>query len=73
MAGRKGKAADAADGEFDYGEAVAELERIVSEVENPGTGLAEIDRYIMRADVLIASCRKYLRSAREKTDSIETF
>lgn len=73
MAGKKGKAADAADGGFDYGEAVAELERIVTKVEDPATGIDDIDKYIKKADMLISGCRKYLRMAREKADRIETY
>lgn len=58
--------------EFDYASAIEELEKIVSKVEDPMTGIGDIDKYITRADELVRSCRTYLRTAREKTDRIET-
>lgn len=70
MAGKRKTAASGE--EFDYSKAVSELERIASAVEDPATGIDDIDNYIKRADVLIAGCRRYLRSAREKTDAIQT-
>ncbi|MCF0174824.1 MAG: exodeoxyribonuclease VII small subunit [Bacteroidales bacterium] len=51
---------------FDYKNALAELEKILKEVENPETSLDSIDEYIKKADGLIRQCRNYLRSAREK-------
>ena len=57
--------------EFDYAKAVEELESIASKVEDPSTGVDEIDRYIARTKELVELCRGYLRSAREKTDSID--
>ena len=56
---------------FDYSKAVAELEKIAEKVEDPSTGIDDIDKYIRKADALISDCRKYLRSARAKTESIE--
>ena len=71
---KKDIAADVSAGKrFDYEKAVAELEKIAAEVEDPATGIGDIDKYIRRADKLIAGCRNYLRTAREKTDSIETY
>ena len=58
--------------DFNYSEAVGELEKIAAKVEDPSTGIDDIDKYVRRADELITGCRKYLRSAREKADSIET-
>ncbi len=58
-------------GKFDYAEAVSELERIASRVEDPATGLDDIDRYISRVQELMASCRSYLRQAREKVDGLD--
>ena len=55
---------------FDYNEAVAELEKIAARVEDPATGLDEIDRCIRRSDELIGRCREYLRTARQKTDNL---
>ena len=57
-------------GEFDYAKAVEELEAIASKVEDPQTGIDDIDRYIMRSEELISACRAYLRGAREKLDSM---
>ena len=57
-------------GEFDYAKAVEELEAIASKVEDPQTGIDDIDRYIKRSDELISACRAYLRGAREKLDSM---
>ncbi|MBQ9311346.1 MAG: exodeoxyribonuclease VII small subunit [Bacteroidales bacterium] len=57
--------------DFDYKKALDELEAIAKKVEDTSTGLDDIDKYIMRADELIASCREYLRSARERLDGIE--
>lgn len=55
---------------FDYDRAVAELEQIALKVEDPSTGLGEIDRCIRRSDELIAQCRAYLRGIREKTEEL---
>lgn len=56
--------------EFDYGKALEELEKIAVKVEDPSTGLDDIDRYIKRSDELVAGCREYLRSAREKLEKL---
>lgn len=56
--------------EFDYAKAVEELEAIVLRVEDPQTGIEDIDRYIKRSEELIYACRAYLRGAREKLDTM---
>ena len=56
--------------EFNYAEAIAELEKIAAEVENPSTGIDDIDKYIRRSDELVAKCRAYLRAARSNIDLI---
>lgn len=56
---------------FDYAKAVEELEAIAAKVEDPQTGIGDIDRYIKRSEELIASCRAYLRGAREKLDAMD--
>lgn len=56
--------------DFDYAKAVEELEAIASKVEDPQTGIDDIDRYIKRSEELISACRAYLRGAREKLDSM---
>ena len=56
--------------EFDYNEAIAELEKIATRVEDPATGLDEIDRCIKRSDELIGRCREYLRTVRTQIDTL---
>ena len=56
--------------EFDYAKAVEELEAIASKVEDPQTGIDDIDKYIKRSEQLISACRAYLRGARGKLDSM---
>ena len=56
--------------EFDYTKAVEELESIAAKVEDPRTGIGDIDRYIRRSDELIEACRAYLRGARERLDEM---
>lgn len=51
---------------FEYTKAVEELESIAAKVEDPNTGIDDIDKYIRRSDELIEACRAYLRGAREK-------
>ena len=43
--------------EFDYAKAVEELEAIAVKVEDPETGIDDIDKYIRRSDELIEACR----------------
>ena len=56
--------------EFNYTKAVEELESIAAKVEDPQTGIDDIDRYIKRSEELIEACRAYLRGAREKVDNM---
>ena len=55
---------------FDYTKAVEELEQIAAKVEDPKTGIDDIDVYIKRSQELLETCRTYLRSAREKLDTL---
>lgn len=57
---------------FDYKEAVRELESIAAMVEDPSTGLDDIDMYVKRSKELIAACRAYLRTVRDKVDKLDT-
>lgn len=50
---------------FDYTKAIEELEAIAAKVEDPTTGIGEIDKYLKRSAELIKACREYLRGARE--------
>ena len=51
--------------QFDYKKAMEELEAIAAKVEDPQTGIEDIDKYIKRSQELIAQCRDYLRGARD--------
>lgn len=55
---------------FDYTKAVEELEAIAAKVEDPQTGIDDIDRYIRRSVELIEACRAYLRGTREKLNDL---
>lgn len=57
---------------FEYTKAVDELEAIALKVEDPDTGIEDIDRYIKRSEELISACRAYLRGAREKLDAMSS-
>ena len=56
---------------FDYAKAIEELEAIAAVVEDPNTGIADIDKYMKRAKELVAACREYLRGARETLENNE--
>ena len=55
---------------FNYNKAVAELEKIAARVEDPATGLDEIERLIKQSDELIGRCREYLRTVRQTTEAL---
>lgn len=55
---------------FEYAKAIEELEKIAAKVEDPKTGVDDIDRYIRRSQELIEACRAYLRGAKEKLENI---
>lgn len=57
--------------EFDYKKAVEELEAIAAKVEDPQTGIGDIDKCMKRSKELLASCRAYLRGARVILDDVE--
>ena len=50
---------------FDYAKAIEELEAIATKVEDPSTGIGDIDKYMKRSQELVEACRAYLRGARE--------
>jgi exodeoxyribonuclease VII small subunit len=56
---------------FDYAKAIAELEEIAAKVENPETKLDDIDAIVGRSKELLKQCRDYLRSVKEKIDSLD--
>ena len=51
--------------EFDYAKAMEDLEAIAVKVEDPHTGIGDIDKCMKRSQELVAACREYLRGARE--------
>ena len=55
--------------DFDYMKAIASLEEIARKVEDPSTGLGDIDLYVKQSEELISKCRAYLRTVREKVDT----
>ena len=54
---------------FEYAKAIEELETMASKVEDPQTGIGDIDIYMNRSQELIVACRAYLRGAREKLEN----
>ena len=57
--------------EFDYKKAVEQLEAIAAKVEDPQTGIGDIEKYMKRSKELLDSCRSYLRGQRDLLDSDE--
>ena len=58
--------------EFDYTKAMAELEEIALKVEDPRTGVEDIEKYMKRSQELMEACRNYLRGVREKLDAMSS-
>lgn len=56
---------------FDYAKAIAELDEIAAKVENPETRMDDIDALVGRSKELVKQCREYLRTVKEKIDSID--
>lgn len=56
---------------FDYAKAIEELDEIAAKVENPETKLDDIDALVVRSKELLKQCRDYLRSVKDKIDSID--
>ncbi len=54
---------------FEYSKAIEELEAMALKVEDPHTGIEDIDKYMKRSQELIEACRAYLRGAREKLEN----
>ena len=55
---------------FDYRKAIEELEAIDAKVEDPKTGIDDIDKNIKRSEELISACREYLRGVRVKVEGM---
>ena len=56
---------------FDYAKAIYELDEIAAKVENPETKLDDIDVLVGRSKELLKQCRDYLRTVKEKIDSLD--
>ena len=56
---------------FDYAKAIEELDEIAAKVEDPETKLDDIDALVVRSKELLKQCRDYLRSVKDKIDSID--
>ena len=56
---------------FDYAKAIDELDRIAAKVEDPQTKLDDIDALVVRSKELLKQCREYLRTVKEKIDSLD--
>ncbi|MBP5488489.1 MAG: exodeoxyribonuclease VII small subunit [Bacteroidales bacterium] len=56
---------------FDYAKAIQRLEEIAKKVEDPQTGLDDMDKYLAESEELIQKCRDYLRTAREKLTGLD--
>ena len=56
---------------FDYAKAIAQLEEIAAKVENPETKMEDIDALVGRSKELLKECREYLRSVKDKIDSLD--
>ena len=47
------------------------MEEIAAKVENPETKLDDIDALIGRSKELLKECREYLRTVKDKIDSLD--
>lgn len=56
---------------FDYAKAIAELDQIAAKVENPETKLDDIDALVGCSKELLGQCREYLRTVKDKIDSLD--
>ena len=56
---------------FDYAKAIAQLEEIAAKVENPETKLDDIDALVNHSNELLKACRAYLRTVKDKIDSLD--
>ena len=56
---------------IDYAKAIAELDEIAAKVENPETKLDDIDALVGRYKELLKQCKDYLRTVKEKIDSLD--
>ena len=59
------------DQKFDYAKAIEELDQIAAKVENPETKLDDIDALVVRSKELLKQCREYLRTVKDRIDSLD--
>jgi len=55
---------------FSFENAVEELERIATTLEDPATPIGQLDVLTERSRQLVELCRKYLRETREKSEIV---
>lgn len=55
---------------FNYAQALEELEKLAQISEDPATPIQDIDKVIARANELVKGCREYLRGAQEKLSTL---
>ena len=51
--------------QFDYAKGLERLKEIALLMEDPGTPLQELDRYLRESEEISGECRAYLRTIRE--------
>ncbi len=64
------KTTDMAKKEFSFNEAVAEIEKILGEIENGQLDVDKLSVAVKRASELIKQCQKKLRTTEEEINSI---
>lgn len=50
---------------FDYAKAMAKLEKMAVDAQNPATPLEDVGAMVKESKALVKDCREYLRSLRE--------
>ncbi|HMK11344.1 MAG TPA: exodeoxyribonuclease VII small subunit [Acidimicrobiales bacterium] len=60
------------DASIGYGEAVAELEQILEQLERPDVDVDELARQVQRAAELIRMCRARIAAARVEVEAVVT-
>lgn len=56
---------------FDYIGALDRLEELAVRVEDPSTGLEEIEQCIKESASIVEECRKYLRGCRDRASQLD--
>ena len=56
---------------FDYIEALDRLDKMAARIEDPATGLPEIEKLLKESSELVEACRQYLRNLREGWEKAE--